>query len=306
MPTPSPGQLRASIQQRLKNQSAISGQPLQQLRRKYVMTRFLTRVFDADPDGWVLKGGTGMMVRLPQARYSKDVDLMSTEFTHIEDAIDKLREILRHEVDAFAYTISRKENLSDDKGARISVQVRLGTTAFDTFPIDIVTHRGLIGPIEIHPIPQVIDLGDTAQSVRVRVYPIADQIADKLCAMYEYHLRTGQPPPGDTSSRYRDLVDLLLISENLPVPLGQAVDALENQRLLRNAMELPSELRAPGPDWHDNWSAQAKDSPLPDSLHELDTALTAAAACYNSILAGIPSTSRAATWDHMGQQWVDH
>lgn len=82
MPTPSPGQLRASIQQRLKNQSAISGQPLQQLRRKYVMTRFLTRVFDADPDGWVLKGGTGMMVRLPQARYSKDVDLMSTEFTH--------------------------------------------------------------------------------------------------------------------------------------------------------------------------------------------------------------------------------
>ncbi|TQC46533.1 nucleotidyl transferase AbiEii/AbiGii toxin family protein [Rhodococcus sp. WS4] len=306
MPTPSPGQLRASIQQRLKNQSASSGQPLQQLRRKYVMTRFLTRVFDADPDGWVLKGGTGMMVRLPQARYSKDVDLMSTDFTDIGDAIDKLREILRHEVDAFTYTISRKEDLTDDKGTRISVQVRLGATVFDTFPIDLVTHRGLIGPVEIHPIPQVIDFGDPAEPVRVRVYPIADQIADKLCAMYEYHLRTGQPPPGDTSTRYRDLVDLLLISQNLPVPLRQAVEALENQRQLRNGMELPPELRPPGPDWHDNWSAQAKDSPVHDSLHELNAALTAAASCYNSILAGIPTTSRTATWDPIGQQWTDH
>ncbi|MEU2005187.1 nucleotidyl transferase AbiEii/AbiGii toxin family protein [Rhodococcus sp. NPDC019627] len=80
-------------------------------------------MFDADPDGWVLKGGTGMMVRLPRARYSKDVDLMSTEFTHIGDAIDKLREILRHEVDAFAYTISRKENPAGP-GARNSATPR--------------------------------------------------------------------------------------------------------------------------------------------------------------------------------------
>lgn len=305
MPSQSPAHLRAAIQQRLKNRSTSSGQPLQQLRRKYVMTRFLTRVFDADPDGWVLKGGTGMMVRLPQARYSKDVDLMSTDFTDIGAAIDKLREILRHEVDAFTYTISRKEDLTDDKGTRISVQVRLGATVFDTFPIDLVTHRGLIGPVEIHPIPQVIDLGDTAELVRVRVYPIADQIADKLCAMYEYHLRNGQPPPGDTSTRYRDLVDLLLISQNLPIPLGQAVDALENQRVVRNDMKLPSEIRAPGPDWHENWSAQAKEGPLHDSLHELNAALTAAATCYNSILAGVPATSRVATWDHMSQRWAE-
>ncbi|BAH47253.1 nucleotidyl transferase AbiEii/AbiGii toxin family protein [Rhodococcus opacus] len=303
--TQSPHQFRASIQQRLKNRSASSGQPLQQLRRTYVMTRFLARVFDADPDGWVLKGGTGMMVRLPKARYSKDVDLMSTAFTDIADAIDKLREILRHEVDPFTYTIARKEDIADDKGARISVQVRLGTTVFDNFPIDLVTHRGLVGPVEIHPIPHVIDLGDTVEPVRVRVYPIADQIADKLCAIYEYHLRNGQPPPGDTSTRYRDLVDLLLISQSLPIPLGQAVEALENQRRVRNHMELPPELRTPGPDWHDNWPAQAKGSPLPDSLHELNAALTAAAGCYNSILAGIPTTSREATWDHLRQQWAE-
>lgn len=210
------------------------------------MTRFLTRVFDADPDGWVLKGGTGMMVRLPQARYSKDVDLMAVAFTDIDGAIDKLREILRHEVDAFAYTISRKEDLAGDKGARISVQARLGTAEFDTFPIDLITHRGLIGPVELHPIPQVIDLGENTESVQVRVYPIADQIADKLCAMYEYHYRPDQPPPGENSNRYRDLVDLLLISQHLPIPLGQTVAALEHQRRVRHDMTLPAELRAPG------------------------------------------------------------
>ncbi|KXX62428.1 hypothetical protein AZG88_29450 [Rhodococcus sp. LB1] len=46
------------------------------VRRRFVIARFLTRVFDADPDGWILKGGIGMMVRLPQARYSKDIDLL--------------------------------------------------------------------------------------------------------------------------------------------------------------------------------------------------------------------------------------
>jgi Nucleotidyl transferase AbiEii toxin, Type IV TA system len=40
----------------------------------------------------------------------------------------------------------------------------------------------------------------------VRLYPIEDHIADKICGMYEW--------PGDTpSSRYRDLADLLLLAQ---------------------------------------------------------------------------------------------
>lgn len=164
-----PGQLRISIQQRLKNRAGSSGRPVGELRRQYVMTRFLARVFTADPDGWILKGGTGMMVRLPVARYSRDIDLMSTDFTNAADAISKLEEVLRHDVDAFDYTIARKKHLADGKGTQLSVQARLGTVVFETFSIDLVTHHGLIGPVEIYPIPQIIDERDPADLVQVRV-----------------------------------------------------------------------------------------------------------------------------------------
>lgn len=300
-----PGQLRISIQDRLKNRAASSGRPVGELRRQYVMTRFLARVFTADPDGWILKGGTGMMVRLPAARYSRDVDLMSTDFTNADDAIDKLGEVLRHDVDAFDYTITKKKDLADGKGTQLSVQARLGTAVFETFSIDLVTHRGLVGPVEIYPIPQIIDERAAPDPVQVRVYPIADQIADKLCAMYERHQRVGQPPPGDTSTRYRDLADLLLISGNVPITLKQTVDALEHQRSVRNDMSLPRSLEVPGPDWPRNWPPMARGTPLNASLHDLDFALKAAAACYDSILGALPNTNRPAQWDPVEQQWKD-
>ena len=55
------------------------------------MSRFLARIFDADPHGWVLKGGVGMMVRLPHARYSHDIDLLVADDS--VDPIDDLRRV---------------------------------------------------------------------------------------------------------------------------------------------------------------------------------------------------------------------
>ncbi|MFB9779503.1 nucleotidyl transferase AbiEii/AbiGii toxin family protein [Rhodococcus baikonurensis] len=270
------------------------------------MTRFLTRVFTADPDGWVLKGGTGMMIRLPEARYSRDVDLMSTAETPIEDVVDILQEILRaNPIDIFSYTISRREQLTDEKGMKLTVTVSIGAAEYQTFKIDLVSHRGLIGEIETHDIPQIIDLDDGVEPGAVRVYPLADQIADKLCAMFEFHLRYGKPPPGDTSSRYRDLIDLLLLCQNLPIDLGNAIAAVEYQRVYRGGIRLPDGLHAPGPDWYENWTEYAADSPLDDTLHDLDTALTVASGCYNRILSELPVASKAATWDPAAQKWID-
>lgn len=123
--------------------------------------------------------------------------------------------------------------------------------------------------------------------------------------MFEFHLRYGEPPPGDASNRYRDLVDLLLISQSLPIDLETTVAALENQRIVRGDIPLPTELRAPGPDWYENWSANAADSPLHDTLYDLDAALAFAAGCYNQILSELPAASKAATWDPVTQQWTD-
>lgn len=303
----SPAQLRSSIEQRLKNRARETGQNQQRLRRQFVLARFLGVVFSSDRDGWVLKGGTGMMVRLPAgARFSKDIDLMSTTTTDTADAVESLRKILqqRPSDDPFVYVLTSTATLVNG-GAKLNVRALLGATEFDSFSIDLITERGLIGAVEDHPLPTVIDLDTNAVApVVIRVYPLADQVADKLCAMYELHLGQSGTPPGRSSNRYRDLIDLLLISQSLQLDLAGTVSAVEHQRRLRNEMTLPTSLRAPGPDWSTHWTNAAKDSPLDESVHKLGDAIKIAGKCYDTVLAALPTASLPATWDPAIQEWI--
>ena len=43
------------------------------------MQRFLARVFHQDITQWVLKGGIGLLIRLPSARFSRDLDLSTAK-----------------------------------------------------------------------------------------------------------------------------------------------------------------------------------------------------------------------------------
>ncbi|MDR1999553.1 MAG: hypothetical protein LBQ06_06385 [Frankiaceae bacterium] len=52
------------------------------LIRQTYFDRFLCRVFsDGEDSGWVLKGGSGMLARLPNARRTLDVDLYRVGYT---------------------------------------------------------------------------------------------------------------------------------------------------------------------------------------------------------------------------------
>jgi hypothetical protein len=48
---------------------------------------------------------------------------------------------------------------------------------------------------------------------RYRVFPVADHLADKLCATIGSYPRTGQPA---SSSRVKDLVDIAIIAGTQP------------------------------------------------------------------------------------------
>ncbi|MDO8395733.1 MAG: nucleotidyl transferase AbiEii/AbiGii toxin family protein [Dietzia sp.] len=296
-----PAAVRASVTDRLKTQARQHGQNDQIARRRFVMSRFLARIFDADPHGWVLKGGVGMMVRLPHARYSHDIDLLVADDS--VDPIDDLRRVARdHHLDHFRFELSRPRPISGDKGTTVTVSAYLGGRQFDTFSIDLVTsRRPLVGDIERHPLPRLIDTDDFPPEGPVQLYPLADQIADKLCALYETFGPTRLP-----SGRFRDLVDLLLISEYLPIDLAPTVDAVERERDLRGISDMPDTLVSPGPAWTTQWTATAKSSPLTPEHYDLDTALGDAGRCYNRILQSLPSADTTAIWEHYTFQWRDN
>src|SRR5699024_12781170 len=75
-PARSPGAVQRSLTDRLGARAKAAGQNVNRVRRQFVMSRLLTRVFGADPDGWSVKGGRGMMVRLRRFPHSEELDRM--------------------------------------------------------------------------------------------------------------------------------------------------------------------------------------------------------------------------------------
>lgn len=66
----------SALKARLADAAADSPYELNELRRQFAYDRLLARVFDHDPESWVLKGGGGLLARLPgQARHSMDLDI---------------------------------------------------------------------------------------------------------------------------------------------------------------------------------------------------------------------------------------
>ena len=90
----------------------------------------------------------------------------------------------------------------------VKVVVTLGGIEFETFKIDITQRRHVNEPIERIQVPPIIDHPTLKGLPRVSIVPIENQLADKICALYETHAN-------GPSTRYRDLADIVRIVQDL-------------------------------------------------------------------------------------------
>lgn len=71
----SPAAFRAALEQRLRHEARESGVALYRLRKEAVFHRLLLRLRQVAPDGWAVKGGFALILRLgAQVRATKDID----------------------------------------------------------------------------------------------------------------------------------------------------------------------------------------------------------------------------------------
>lgn len=302
MTTPAGGAaaFRRSLSDRIRVAARSRGVSAQQLQRQFLLQRFLARVFDV-PDGpWVLKGGAGLLVRIPGARHSQDVDLARAD-ADVTTAVAELRELAGREVgDPLRFVIGDPTAMVGARpGAQVRVDVYLGATRLDRFPVDLVTGGRLVDRLEhTRPAP-VVDVPGLPQLPTFTLYPLADHLADKVCAMYEVHGPQRRP-----STRYRDLVDILLIIAASAIDGDEAAAALAGEAA-RRGLDLPAALVSPGPGWPAGYRAVARDTSLDPALHDLDAALTAAGRCVNALLAEpvLAGTTTAGRWNPTRPGW---
>ena len=211
----------------------------QERLRFFAFSRFLARVFTSHPDDWVLKGAGALLARLPAARASNDIDLVVS--VHLDEAEGRLRDAAALNLDdGFSFVVrpGTRPITGNNRGIRLTAEALIGARRMAVFRVDVVVNCTNTQPIEsvppARPIPSVESLGPDW-----RVYPIADHLADKVCATYEHADPT-------RSTRFHDLVDITLIACNLEVWAADLARALEAESQ-RRGITLPGQFLPP--DW---------------------------------------------------------
>jgi hypothetical protein len=294
-----PAALRRAVTDRLRTLARDQHAQLADLQRQFAYDRLLARLFVSEPDRWVLKGATALLARLGgAARHTLDVDLyrpgerlVETEAALRAAAASDLGDFLR-----FALAPGRRVAEGRDT-IRIAVNAYLGATEFATFHVDLIAGIVMTGePDEVRPLVPLALPGIPAPNYRV--YPIADHVADKLCALLETHPRaTG---PAQPSTRYRDLADLAVIAHTQPLDAELVVRAVASEAR-RRRLTLPDGL--PTPDaarWRPGYARVARDVP---GLVEQD--LNDALVTVRQLVDPILSRSATGTWDPAALSWGD-
>lgn len=165
-------------------------------------------------------------------------------------------------------------------GFRVRVDVYLGATKINALSLDVVYDDD--APIaEIVNAPTILTMEDIGAAPRIRLYPVPNQVADKICAMYSTYTAANRP-----SSRYHDLVDIVLLTQRCEIPHRETTVALTNG--IRRALDLPPTMTNPaGPDWARGYAKSAADAKLDRDLRNPVSALTFAGPTLNPILESV-------------------
>lgn len=226
--------------------------------------RFLSRVFSED-DGseWMLKGGTAMLARVPRARRTQDVDLASRG--DLQAAVDDLKRLAATELgDHLRFTYAREErtglgdNQPDVETRKVVFACWAGQKKVGEVHVDVAVGAPPVGKVEVREPANRLELGRPLRSHNFRLYPLSDQVAEKVCAT----MSTAYPG-GKRSSRVKDLVDLVVIAQTQELDQRELQQAIATKRLLSGIPEF-ERLTIPE-DWPAKYAKLAQGTPAAEA-----------------------------------------
>lgn len=232
------GQLDRAIKRAIRDAGIDPGNGYRQMLRD----RFLCRVF-ADPDErFILKGGSGLLARIPDARATRDIDFATTSRESSKSALDALEGLVGKDTgDFLTFKLTKCEESLDENGYSRLLKLRyatfLGQEEKDPILIDLsLDCATTLPPERIEPASRIAVEG--IETCNYLVYSLPDQLADKPCAIMELQ------PGGWPSSRMKDLVDVIFYATNECFKLRELSCAVRAE-CARREMAVPERFAAP-------------------------------------------------------------
>lgn len=254
-PYSSAAAVEAAIRDAARRAFATDGSMSTQDRiRQEYFRRFLSRTFSDRSTDWLLKGGTGILARVRSGRRTTDIDLYRANDT-LNAALEQL--VLAASIDLgdyfrFVYLRHRPALGADQQtyaeGYRVDFAVYVGPDRKEPLHVDLVVGAVVTDEPSVMAPSNRLDL-PRLPSTEYRLYPITDQVADKVCAtMTSYN---GRP-----SSREKDLVDLVVIAKTQTMSADRLARAINAEARARSLATL-GEFAIP-PTWGRRYAREAR------------------------------------------------
>lgn len=295
-----PKSRHGQIKNALNHDSRVHNLTMNDIYNRFFRELFLGQLGALD-DGWVLKGGTNLYFRLSQARHTRDLDLYRQDdpTSYEEAAQDLMKSMNGIQLGPYTFKITEPEDSRSHgttKSVQLTVHVLQGVSKLSHFHIDV--SGDLRAPTVTKKITversDSLKLTFAPREYSIRSYPIENQIADKVCAMYEMH-------GSRVSTRYRDLYDIALIALSLEVDGKELAAALQIQERLRH-LTLPRQMHLPAPEWEKGYEGLKRTTPnLRDGITKISDALHVASLLVNPILNSAQES--AGVWSPQRQAW---
>jgi hypothetical protein len=246
--------------------------------------RFLCRVFSSEGSSFILKGGTGMLARIRQARTTRDIDLTSHS-CELDEASTELIKLASVDLgDHFRFVlVDRTSLLEGDNqpytaGTQLKFDVYIGATRHGAVSIDLAVGHTPTGQVEKRPPVNRLAL-PRLKTYDYVLYPITDQIADKACATLATYGSEAKP-----SSREKDLIDLVSIALHETIDAHDLAVAIKTEMILRK-LNWVSEFSVPA-HWGFAYSRLARSIAFLSDYQDVTSALQVARALLDPILNG--------------------
>lgn len=258
--------------------------------------RFLSRIFSEGEDSeWVLRGGTGMLARVPSGRPTRDVDLYRKGYK-LDEALDELRRLAAIDLgDHFVFQyIGHEKSIGGEEqpyteGYAVSFDILIGGRSKNVLNVDLSIGVGITAPVATVEPANALKLPRLVNH-DYRLYPAVDQIADKLCAT----MQSFQDRP---SSREKDLVDLVVFAVTHDVEGSALRIAIATETRLRQ--QAYSHIVIPD-SWGRRYADMAKTVPY---CSDYATVELAAGLVMRFIEPALDGNVDGKTWSHEHLDW---
>lgn len=290
-----PAAFRRALEERLRQQSLETGQPLARLRKMVAFDRFLARLAKKEPQAWTVKGGFALQLRLGQrARTTKDIDVSAKKLWTREETIVRLRAATALDLgDWFEFEVGKPTEAATGapgRGFRFPIRCLLDGRQFENFHLDVGYGDPVLEPPVVLTTPDLLAFADIAPAT-VPCYPLTTQVAEKL------HTYTRTYASGETT-RARDLADILLAASLEQFDSAKLKQALEATFQARASHSLPREMPDPPRRIRASYGQMARELDLPwPTIEEAGRAVTQ---FLNPILKG----NARPTWDPAAWKWI--